>query len=230
MNMKTYISIADDEAISYLGSNFSDDNQSLSSVKSNDNDSSIMTIEKFSSIEILKYKSLDKFFRKLDDKDVKLMVDIINKQSDISLRILDKYVTKYCPKMNVTYKINDTDEDEFNVHISYKAQLKSYRKGFFDPFRRGKKFYYNYDKSDNSKVTLTTLGQLNFFRWGFSNKLFEHILKNKDEITSVISKWDKESFDKKKKVKKQSVYVKKKKYPVKPVDSFSKSPLIVNFD
>lgn len=229
--MKTYISIADEDALSELGSNFSDDDSSYKSRISED-DEDIVPIESFSSTEISKYKSLDKFFRKLNKEDRELMVGIINKQSDISLRILDKYVTKYCPKMNVTYKIDDNDEDEFNVHISYKAQLKSYRKGFFDPFRRGKKFYYNYDKDDKSKVTLTTLGQLNFFRWAFANKIIKHISENRDHIASVISKWDKDSLKRRRLYKKSPKTVSKKieTYKKKPDKIVPQNSIVLTFD
>jgi len=217
-NMPICISIADDEAISELGSNFSDDttltkksSRTISSKKSSkssnaskskssnsyedsEDDDVIIDVKDFSSNEASRYKILDKYFKKIDTMKKNMMVDIINKKSDISLRILDKFVTKYCSKVNISYKLEKDSEHEFNVHISYKAQLKSYRKRFFDPFRRGKKFYYNYDKEDNTKTTLTTLGQLNFFKWAFSNKIIDYVINHKSNIVKNISKWDKDSI------------------------------------
>ena len=69
------------------------------------------------------------------------MIDIINGKSEISLRILDWFVTRYSNKYKITIDMGD-EEDIFNVHISYKAQLKSYKKKYFDPFRRKKKFFF----------------------------------------------------------------------------------------
>ena len=89
------------------------------------------------------------------------------------------YIEAYCRKKNLDSKqffryqpaYNNTTsiDNGFNVHISYKAQLQSYKKKYFDPFRRRKKFYYKYNKEEN-KYFYTTIGQLNFFRWIFSIK------------------------------------------------------------
>jgi len=62
---------------------------------------------------------------------------MINGNSKISLRLLDWFVTRHAKRHSISYFIND---DKFNVHISYKAQLKSYKKRYFDPFRKGKKY------------------------------------------------------------------------------------------
>lgn len=227
MSMSLCISIADDEAVSELGSRFSEEstNYSGKTVNNDDDDDNeediIISIKDFTSNEVSRYKTLDRFFKKLDVKKKELMVDIINKNSDISLRILDKFVTKYCSKMNTSYQLDKDSEDEFNVHISYKAQLKSYRKKFFDPFRRGTKFYYNYDKSDENKKTLTTLGQLNFFKWAFSNKIIDYVEKHRHDIVKVISRWDKDNV----KTKDKTSVVKKR--VVKPERKVSE-PIIPN--
>lgn len=214
--MAKLISIADDDVLDDTNQEVISANTDITlnkSIDSDEDEGDIISLSDFSSNETTRYKSLDRFFKKLELKKKQLMVDIINKQSDISLRILDKFVTKYCNKTNITYKINKDDEDEFNVHISYKAQLKSYRKRFFDPFRRGTKFFYFYDKDDKKKKTLTTLGQLNFFKWAFTNKIIEYVYKNKNDIVKTICKWDKESLGRKKEYKKinnkNNLYIKK---------------------
>jgi hypothetical protein len=57
--------------------------------------------------------------------------------------------------------------------VEYKSQLKAYNKKLFDPFcRRGRiEFKYN-----NNKLIITTIGQLNFFRWAIKNKLISYVI------------------------------------------------------
>jgi hypothetical protein len=71
----------------------------------------------------------------------------------------------------------------FDVRISYKSQLKSYKKQYFDPFRRKKKFNYNFDNGLSMK---TTLGQLNFFKWAFMNNIIGYVDKNLKQISKEI--------------------------------------------
>ena len=148
----------------------------------------------FTKKETCYYKMIDKFFVDCTDNQIKQMLDIINKESEISLRILDWFVTRYSKKR---VDIDLGIDDMFDVHISYKAQLKSYKKTYFDPFRRRKKFYYNYDKTNNKKTVYTTLGQLNFFRWAISNNIIEYVEQNLSSLTKAMNASNKE--DKKKK-------------------------------
>ena len=65
-------------------------------------------------------------------KKINNMINIINGKSYISLRILDWFVTKHSDKYKIKYKNkNDEDGSFFNVHISYEAQLKSFKKQYF---------------------------------------------------------------------------------------------------
>lgn len=145
---------------------------------------------KFTSKETLYYKMIDKFFRKLNKVDIQKMLDIIDGRSKVSLRLLDWFVTRYANKYKTTYNLSTGDR--FNVHISYKAQLKSYKKRYFDPFRRRKKFIYYYDTVDNSKKMCTTVGQLNFFRWAFSNDVVKYVEDNYNIILKAMIKSNKD--------------------------------------
>ena len=58
-----------------------------------------------------------------------------------------------------------------NVYTSYKSQLKSYSKKFFDPFCRRERI--NITMNDSNIVT--TIGQLNFFKWAIDNKILDYI-------------------------------------------------------
>jgi hypothetical protein len=145
---------------------------------------------------------IDKFFRDCTEDQITKMLNIINKESEISLRILDWFVTRYAKK-KIDFEINGLQRDEiFDVHISYKAQLKSYKKTYFDPFRRRKKFYYSYDMINAKKNVYTTIGQLNFFRWAISNNIIEYVEKNLSQLTKAMNSSNKE--DKKKKQQKSS--------------------------
>jgi len=119
------------------------------------------------------------------------LIPIITGKTKLSLRILDWFVTNYSKKPNqVIYKINRNNEEiNFNVHQDYKNKLKSYNKRFFDPFcRKNKKNLKNKIafKYDDNKYIITTIGQLNFFRWVIRNKIVLHILNNFKEITDTL--------------------------------------------
>lgn len=90
----------------------------------------------------------------------------------ISLRVIDWFVTNYSKKYNIIYTINLNDKEfKFNVYTSYKSQLKSYSKKFFDPFCRRERI--NITMNDSNIVT--TIGQLNFFKWAIDNKILDYI-------------------------------------------------------
>lgn len=179
----------------------------------NDNESSeIINISDFFGKEIHYYNMIDKFFNKCNNTMIEKMINIINGDNIVSLRFLDWFVTRYCYLYKLSINVNNefVKEDNLNVNISYKAQLKSFKKKNFDPFRRKKKFYYKIGTYN----ILTTIGQLNFFRWTFSNNIisytetnykdiiakFNHVnsyfIKNKDSTTSDTSNSNSGSGDK----------------------------------
>lgn len=149
----------------------------------------------FTKKEAMYYVTINDYFRsRCSSKNIEKMIDIINGDSEISLRVLDWVVTKYA-KTIMGFK-NDND-DFFDMHISYKAQLRSYKKTYFDPFRRYHKFNYRYDSKNKKKKILTTLGQLNFFKWAFSNGIINYVEKNLELIIKAMV--DSNKKDKKKK-------------------------------
>lgn len=142
---------------------------------------------KLSPKEIMDYNCILTDIKKLDSIKIQLMVEIINGKSDISLRMLDWFVTKYVSNTRVSYKyIDDGIEYEGDIYNSYKAQLKSYTKDYFDPFRRGKKFKLKYDQHDSSKNFITTIGQLNFFRWVFEYNIIGYIQTNYKNLSNKM--------------------------------------------
>ena len=125
--------------------------------------------------DLLMY-TLTTFFK--NDINVKQMLPIINGQSDISLRVLDWFITNYSKKNYISYKVKKT-EIQFRVHKDYKSQLKAYSKRQFDPFCRRDRILFYYD---NNEYIVTTVGQLNFFRWAIENEIIEYIKSNLGEI------------------------------------------------
>lgn len=168
----------------------------------------------FTSKELCYYKTIHKFFKNCNNKEINRMLEIINGTSVISLRVLDWFVTRYSKRKIEFFNNNDVSQqnntlDTFDVHISYKSELKSYKKRYFDPFRRRKKFYYPLfinNNHDEPVLLNTTLGQLNFFVWAISNKIIDYVEKNLEQISKAMNLNNKD--EKKKKQRKNSIKVK----------------------
>ena len=132
-----------------------------------------------SSKKDLLMQSLIYFF---NDKDnLNKIIPIISGKSDISLRILDWFVTNFSKKNNTHYQIQ---EKNFIVYLDYKSQLKAYSKRQFDPFCRRERI--SFIDHDNNEI-ITTVGQLNFFRWAIENHIIEYIIENYDIIESDMN-------------------------------------------
>ena len=103
----------------------------------------------------------------------------------MSLRILDWFVTNYSKKYNITYEVTLNNKTKnFIVYLDYKSQLKAYSKKQFDPFcRRERILFFDHD----GKEIVTTVGQLNFFRWSLENNILDYILNNFDEIENDMN-------------------------------------------
>lgn len=128
-------------------------------------------------------KSLEKFYE--DQTNINIFIPIINSELNVSIRLIDYFVTKYSKNNKVSYKIRENDADSiFNVYTSYKQQLKAFQKKHFDPFSRGDRIPYFMDNS----CVITTIGQLNFFRWFISKKVYDYIRDNQDLIEMDMNK------------------------------------------
>ena len=134
-------------------------------------------------------------------KTLKKLITILKGES-ISLRLIDWFVTNYCKKFNILYNLNDfkenisstqtekqkQDDKSFDnfiiIHNNYKGQLKAYSKKNFDPFcRRNRiRFYY-----DDNKYFITTVGQLNFFKWALENYIINYIQSHIKDIENDMN-------------------------------------------
>ena len=151
-------------------------------------------------------KSLEKFYE--DPININTFIPIINSESKISIRLIDHFVTKYSKTNKVIFKINELDtynfsgglgkdtyqhpNISFSVHTSYKQQLKAFQKKHFDPFSRGDRIPYFMGDS----CVITTIGQLNFFKWFISKKIYDYVKLNQEMIENDMNK--KNKIDKKK--------------------------------
>ena len=167
--------------------------------------------------------SLRKYYNK--DSNFDKLLDILKNEAKISLRIIDWFVTNYSKKYNVIYEIcvdveenrfylKDTSDcpkilKQFIVFMNYKSQLKAYSKKQFDPFCRRERIEF----SIKDKKIITTIGQLNFFKWAIDNLIIEYINDNLEDIEGDMNASISSNSLKKKVGKKSKKKKKKKKTP-----------------
>jgi len=104
------------------------------------------------------------------DNNLEKMLNIINGKSNISLRIVDWFVTNYS-KNNFTV-IEQINGSRIKVYNDYKLKLKAYSKRRFDPFCRWDRITV---PLDSTRSIETTIGQLNFFKWALENQIIKYI-------------------------------------------------------
>ena len=140
---------------------------------------------------LLLLESLIKYY----SKNINILTSIITQKNTLSLRILDWLVTNYAKKYNIVYKIyKNSEETNFNIYLDYKNQLKAYSKKYFDPFCRRERILINTknlsweilennkQKIDTSFELITTVGQLNFFKWFIENNVLNYAIENIQKI------------------------------------------------
>jgi hypothetical protein len=123
---------------------------------------------------------LTEFYNK--DNNIEKILPIINGESNISLRLIDWFVTNYSKKYFTLIK---NGNKRFKVYIDYKLKLKAYSKKRFDPFCRWDRITIPYKQTS---LMETTIGQLNFFKWVINNNIVEYIEQNFDEINNDQTK------------------------------------------
>ena len=127
--------------------------------------------------------------------NINILTNIITQKNILSLRILDWLVTNYAKKYNVVYIINKNNNYiNFNIYLDYKNQLKAYSKKYFDPFCRRERILINikdltwkninnnYKERTKENELITTVGQLNFFKWFIENNVLNYAIENIEDI------------------------------------------------
>lgn len=116
------------------------------------------------------------------------MISIVNGDSNISLRIVDWFVTNYAKKYytiyNLTFSLNTFESYRFKVYNDYKLKLKAYSKKRFDPFCRWERTML---PLQNNQYIETTIGQLNFFKWAIENQVIDYINENYKDIETDMN-------------------------------------------
>ena len=125
--------------------------------------------------------NLIKYYSDNDFKQLDKILTILNGESEISLRIIDWFVTNYS-KQQYIIKIL-TNGKRLKVYDDYKLKLKAYSKKRFDPFCRWDKIIVPY----KTKFIQTTIGQLNFFKWIIENEIVEYIEEHYAEIEADMN-------------------------------------------
>lgn len=184
------------------------DNKNVNRLEEKTLNSPILERIQISSQESMLIRSLEKYYSS-DLNKMKIMLPIIKGMSKISLRVIDHFITNYSKKNRITYNLIENNTVQvFNVNASYKSQLKAYNKKYFDPFCRGNRIPFFYDKNT---CIITTIGQLNFFKWAISKDVINWVSNNLELIEADMNKSNKRDT---KKVKKY------KNYYSKPINNF----------
>jgi hypothetical protein len=148
---------------------------------------SIATISSNTQNDLLMRNLMDFYGNK---ENIHKMMNIINGESKISLRIVDWFVTNFAKKYYTVYNLQTqriSGQEElmrFKVYNDYKLKLKAYSKKRFDPFCRWERISIPYDEE---KYMETTIGQLNFFKWAIENRIIDFIKANYEEIENDMN-------------------------------------------
>jgi hypothetical protein len=104
------------------------------------------------------------------------LLPILQGSSTISLRMIDYFVTNYSKKFNTSYMLNNR---HFLVYFNYKRELNAYSKRLFDPFCRRERIMF---QARGIEPFVTTVGQLNFFRWFIEKDIYNFVSEHREEI------------------------------------------------
>jgi len=129
------------------------------------------------------------------EENLQKLINVVNGNSRISLRIIDWFVTNYAKKNFTVYSIpaktycstviiGEENMERFKVFNNYKLELKAYNKSRFDPFCRRDRITI---PVSGSTGMVTTIGQLNFFKWAIENYVLEYIDENFDAIEADMN-------------------------------------------
>jgi hypothetical protein len=131
-----------------------------------------------------------------NSENINILLPIILQKTRISLRLLDWFVTNYSKKYNINYPIINEHNEEvvFFPYKNYKLQLKAYSKKFCDPFCRRDRVIFDYGNNkiidttkinlelssvdDSNKYIITTVGQLNFFKFAIQTNIIKYANDN----------------------------------------------------
>jgi hypothetical protein len=115
--------------------------------------------------------------------DLTVLIRILTRREEFSLRIVDWMVTNYSKYHRLTVLYRDMPLD---VHDDYQRYLSVFNKKLFDPFARRQRIRLFHDEGDVS----TTIGQLNFMKWFLERRLDTIVLEHRAEIEADMKNTD----------------------------------------
>jgi len=113
---------------------------------------------------------LERFYA--NPENVQKVKDILEGKSNLSLRLIDWFVTNYAKKFNTSFLTKGGKH--VIVYLSYKSHLKAYSKKRFDPFCRSNRIKFQDFE--------TTVGQLNFFEWAITDEILDYLISHYDHV------------------------------------------------
>lgn len=153
--------------------------QSSPTIRYETESSSLTRRKKIHCKQELIVNSLQRFYA--NRSDIAEIVTLLQGTSDISLRVIDWFVTNYAKTHSTAYILNG---QEFLVYRDYKSQLKAYSKKLFDPFCRRERIYF---QVPNHPAFLTTVAKLNFFRWAIEKNILPYIQEHQECIEKEMN-------------------------------------------
>ena len=108
-----------------------------------------------------------------DQSRVTTFSDIVNHKNGLSLRIIDWLITNFSRAFSVAI---ESDGLPRNLCKDYHKNLAAHNKKNFDPFARRRRIHIVLFGNERR---VSTIGQLNFFRWFLSKDLVGFLLENK---------------------------------------------------
>jgi hypothetical protein len=140
--------------------------------------SSPVTREKLLMYALLKY------YKKTNT--IEEIVPIIERKSNISLRIIDWFINSYSKENSLALPIyNKKGKLKNHCYIwnSYKNTLRSFHGEYFEIYKRSDLITLEYNQ--NKKLD-TTLAQLNFFKWALEHNIISYIKNNFNLLGSQL--------------------------------------------
>lgn len=129
---------------------------------------------------------LNSYIQSLDNYMIVDMVNLLNGKSSISLEFFEWFLNTYCRKNKVIIKSYDAKLDPLS---SFNRMRRKLGDAYFEIFPRGKIISYNWVRSDRTKVVKTTIGQLNFLKWLFQNRIINYIRLNHPILERAYKKY-----------------------------------------
>lgn len=126
---------------------------------------------------------------------------LIGSNSKISLRVIDWLVATHSKRNRIFCMLENGTV--FDMHSSYKAQLRSFSKQRFDIFRRGDRLQFDLGVEEVE----TTLAQLTFIRWLIKFDIIRYYEEHSAEIERALQNQpDKNGRREQKKMSKRSCH------------------------